>query len=61
MAPADRPGLGRWMLSIPFEDYLALQVKYPELASPDGQIKTRAYKRFMASPESKPYRLRERC
>jgi hypothetical protein len=49
------------MLSIPFEDYLALQVKYPELASPDGQIKTRAYKRFMASPESKPYRLRERC
>jgi hypothetical protein len=56
----DREGLGRWALSIPFEDWLRLRTKYPELASPDSKIKTRAYLRFMRSPESWPYRMREK-
>jgi hypothetical protein len=56
---ADREGLGRWALSIPFEDWLALRGKYPELASTDVTIKTRAYQRFMTSAESMPYRVRE--
>lgn len=56
----DREGLGRWALSIPFEDWVALRRKHPELASTDAHVKTRAYLRFMASDESKPYRVRER-
>ena len=56
----DREGLGRWALSIPFVDWLALRRKYPELASADPQIRSRAYLRFMASPESMPFRVRAR-
>jgi len=56
---ADRPGLGRWALSIPFVDWLEIRRKYPDIASDDAQIKTRAYARFMASAESIPFRVRE--
>jgi hypothetical protein len=56
----DREGLGRWALSIPFEDWIALREKYPELASNDPKIKSRAYLRFMRSPESLPYKMREK-
>lgn len=55
----DRPGLGRWALSVPFEDWVALREKYPDLASPDAQIKSRAWLAFIASAESKPYKVRE--
>lgn len=57
---ADREGLGRWALSIPQLDWLELRGKYPELASHDPVIKSRAYARFINSPESLPYRVRER-
>lgn len=57
---ADRPGLGRWGLSVPFEDWLRLRDKYPDLASVDARIKSRAWLRFMASDESVPYRMRDR-
>ena len=56
---ADRQGLGRWALSVPIEDYCALRRKYPDLAAPDAQIKSRAWLAFMASDECKPYRMRE--
>jgi hypothetical protein len=56
----DREALGRWALSIPFEDWLAIRAKYPELASNDPKIKSRAYLRFMRSPESLPYKMREK-
>jgi hypothetical protein len=56
----DTEGLGRWALSIPFEDWLRLREKYPELASKDAKTKSRAYLRFMRSPESEPFRVRER-
>jgi len=54
----DREGLGRWALSIPFLHWVELRRKYPELASPDAAIKSRAYARFMRSAESIPYRVR---
>jgi hypothetical protein len=54
---ADRPGLGRWALSIPFVKWLEIRRKYPDLASDDAQVKSRAYARFMASAESMPYRV----
>jgi hypothetical protein len=57
---ADREGLGRWALSISFEDWIRLREKYPELASNDPKIKSRAYLRFMRSPESIPFRVREK-
>jgi hypothetical protein len=56
----DRQGLGRWALSIPFEDWIALREKFPELASNDPKIKSRAYLRFMRSPESLPFKMREK-
>lgn len=56
---ADREGLGRWALSVPIEDWLKLRLKYPDLAAPDAQIKTRAWLAFMGSDESAPYRMRE--
>jgi len=57
---ADRDGLGRWALSIPFLKWMELRRQYPDLASKDPQIRSRAYLRFMRSPESIPYRVRER-
>lgn len=56
--PADREGLGRFALSIPFEDWVRLRTKYPELASTDAATKSRAYLRFLRSEESRPFRMR---
>jgi hypothetical protein len=56
----DRDGLGRWALSIPFEDWIGLRAKYPDLASTDVKVKSRAYLRFMRSAESLKYRIREK-
>jgi hypothetical protein len=61
VVPRDSEGLGRMMLQIPFEDWLRLREQYPELASVDGKIKTRAYCRLMRSPESAPFRVRAKC
>lgn len=58
--PADREGLGRWALSIPFEDHAALVRKYPDLAAPDARIRSAAWARFIQSDESRPYRMRDR-
>jgi hypothetical protein len=56
----DTAGLGRWALSIPFEDWVRLREKYPELASKDIHTKSRAYLRFMRTPEAQPFKVRER-
>jgi hypothetical protein len=53
-------GWGEPMLRIPELKLHDFKVKYPDLAHPDGQIRSRAWKRFAASPEAAPYRLRER-
>jgi len=44
-------------LSIPELDYAILQALYPELNSRDATERTKAWKKFAASPESEPYRL----
>lgn len=49
-----------WELSIPEADYYNLRKKYPDLASPDGMVRTLAWKSFLASAESVPYRVRDR-
>jgi hypothetical protein len=51
---------GRAELEIPIIQLDNLKRRYPELASPDAETKTRAWKRFAASPESAPYRVRGR-
>ena len=47
----------RWALSIPRVDRYLLGVKYPDLNSRDAETRTRAWKKFMASSESRPYRV----
>lgn len=44
-------------LQIPELDLYRLKHLYPELDSPDAEIRLKAWKRFMASSESKPYRV----
>lgn len=55
----DREGLGRWALTIPNVDYSALVEKYPELQAPDNDVRQHAWRLFLASDESAPYRVRE--
>ena len=49
---------GRVALSIPELDHYHLLKKYPDLGSNDREIKQRALAKFMASPESEPYKVR---
>jgi hypothetical protein len=56
----DMAGLGRWALSIPMLEWVNLRTKYPDLACPDMQIRSRAFLHFMRSDESVPYRVRGR-
>ena len=51
---------GRWGLQIPENEYNRLLLKKPELSCWDKDIRTKAWKRFMASSESKPYRVHEK-
>src|SRR6187431_2647820 len=48
----DREGLGRWALSVPFLKWTELRRKYPDLASTSSDVKSRAWLRFINSPES---------
>lgn len=59
-----RGGLGHqeWasvMLSIPELDFYVLTKRYPDLISPDQQIANKAMDKFLRSPESAPYRVRD--
>jgi hypothetical protein len=47
----------RWALSIPEEDHAVLVRLNPALASKDPVERTKAWKAFMAAPESLPYRV----
>ena len=49
---------GRSELEIPVLQLVKLKVKYPDLASPDSGIKLKAWKLFLRSAESLPYRVR---
>ena len=46
-----------WALSMTPLQYSQICKRYPELKSPDNEIQTKAWKRFIASSESKPYRV----
>lgn len=48
---------GRVTLRIPVIDLLELRRRNPELCARDHEIKTRAWKKFAASPEAAPYRV----
>jgi len=48
------------MCSIPPLDWAVLKRRFPELISPDPQIKTNAWRVFMAHPASEPYRTTEK-
>lgn len=47
---------GRMALDIPTDHYEVLKLIYPELACPDSEIKTKAWKAFCISDESLPYK-----
>jgi len=46
-----------WELSIPLVDYYALRTKYPDLKSTDPLTRTLAWKKFLGSAESLPYKV----
>jgi hypothetical protein len=47
-------------LTIPLMDLYYLKKANPELDSSDAMVRTLAWKKFMASSESDPYRVRDR-
>jgi len=47
---------GRLALSIPQQHYEVLTMIYPDLQSPDAEIKTKAWKAFCITEESIPYK-----
>ena len=49
-------GFGRCMLTIPQLDYQRLMKAYPALNSHDSVEQTKAWKRFLRSAASEPYR-----
>ena len=49
----------RWELSVPFADHARLVAANPDLKSRDAATRTAAWKAFLASPESAPYRVRQ--
>lgn len=60
----DRETFGRWCLSIPLEDYEYLtrwSIKWRDLGAPCNATREKAYRRFLASPDSRPYRVRDRA
>jgi len=48
---------GRVVLNIPIVDMQAINLRYPDTAAPDAEVRTRAWDKFLASPESEPYRV----
>jgi len=51
---------GKSELLIPELELRNLKKRYPDLAAPDMQIRVRAWKRFIRSAESKPWRVSQR-
>jgi len=48
---------GRLALQIPVQHYELLTMAYPELQNPDSEAKTLAWKRFMETDLSLPYKV----
>jgi hypothetical protein len=50
--------MGTWILSIPILDYEHFKRRFPDLFSGPAEDRKIALARFMASPESEPYKVR---
>jgi len=50
---------GTVMLSIPELDFYVITKRYPDMLSPDMEIANKAMDKFLRSPESAPYRVRD--
>lgn len=48
---------GRWALSIPSDHFEILKLMYPRLGDIDAKEKTKAWKAFMITAESLPYKI----
>ena len=46
-----------WALSMTPMQFDKIKKKYPDVASEDNEIQTKAWKKFIRSSESKPYRV----
>ena len=46
-----------WALSMTPMQYDKIKKKYPDIGSDDNEIQTKAWKKYIASSESKPYRV----
>jgi hypothetical protein len=53
----EQKGDMHWALSMTQMQHAQLCRRYPDLASHDGEIHGKAWKKFLASSESKPYRV----
>jgi len=56
--PMGHHSWGSNVLQIPELDYYVLVKRFPDLQAPDAEISTRAWDKFLKSPESEPYRVR---
>jgi hypothetical protein len=55
--PRDNTALGQMVLSIPELDYYVLIRRFPDLESPDGEIRKAAWLKFIKDDASLPYRI----
>lgn len=58
--PNNKLGWAGGLLSIPELDYYVLTHRFPDLSSPDHEIKRRAWLKFFNSSLSEPYRMQRR-
>lgn len=54
--PKSHASFGSVSLLIPELDAAVLKVRFPDLTSPDADIRTKAWQKFARSPLSEPYR-----
>lgn len=50
-------GFGGVALRIPELDYKVIQIMFPDVNSPDHEIRTKAWQKFANDPLSEPYRV----
>ncbi len=51
--------LGRWALSMNELDRMLIATWFPDIDSLDGELRHKAWRKFMADSRSQPYRVRE--
>ncbi len=51
---------GRHVACIPFNDYMVLKKKFPELSAKDGEVRTRAWARILKDSTYKKYLVQDK-